>query len=256
MQRAHANTQSALADAILAPERPAPRFLIAENRTRARNGLDIYRNNVMAGLLNVLAARFPAVRKLAGDDSFFAAARSFLAIHPPRSPVLMGYGEGFPDFIRELGWAACFSYMADIAALELARGRAYHAADADPVTPAQWTQISAGSLGETRVDLHPSVSLIASRFPIVSAWQAAVETEQTNEISSPTIGAEAALIARPFLDVVVCALPPGGFACLQALQHGATVAEALETGAAAAPEFDLALNLSIIISSNIVTALR
>jgi len=255
MEQTHADTQSALASAILAPERPAPRFLIAANRTRARNGLDVYRNNVAAGLLNVLAARFPTVRRLAGDDSFFAAARNFLAAHPPRSPVLMGYGEGFPDFVRALGSAACFPYMADLAALELARGRAYHAADADPLAPAQWTLVPADALSGKRVELHPSVSLVASRFPIVSAWRAS-EAGEANECGRPPIGAQAALVARPFLEVEVHTLPAGGFECLQALQRDATIAQALGAGAAAAPEFDLALILSIMIGSNIVTALR
>lgn len=253
MQRTHADTQSVLAAAILAPERPAPRFLIAANRTRARNGFDVYRNNVAAGLLNVLAARFPAMRRLAGDDSFFAVARGFLAAHPPRSPVLMAYGDGFPDFIRALGSAAYFHYMADVATLELARGRAYHAADADPLAPEQWAVIPADVLGEKRVELHPSMSLIASRFPILSAWRT---SESGVENGSPTAGAEAALVARPFLEVEVRALPAGGFAYLQALQRGATIAEALSAGANAAPEFDLALNLSILIGENIVTALR
>lgn len=252
MQQTHVETQSVLAGAILAPKRPAPRFLIAANRTRARNGLDIYRNNVVAGLLNVLAARFPSVRKLAGDEFFFSAARGFLAAHPPRSPVLMGYGEGFPDFIRAQGPAGCFCYMADIADLELARGGAYHAADADPLTAEHWGQISADSLGETRVDLHPSVSLIASRFPIVSAWRAC----DAGQGGSPAIKAEAALVVRPFLDVEVYALPAGGFECLQALQQGTTIGEALAAGADAAPEFDLTFNLSLIISTNIVIVLR
>lgn len=254
MERTHADTQSALASAILAPERLVPRFLIAANCTRARNGLDVYRNNVAAGLLSVLAERFPAVRRLAGDDSFFAAARSFLAAHPPRSPVLMGYGEGFPDFVRALGSAACFNYMADIAMLELARGRAYHAADADPLAPAQWTLVPADALGGKRVELHPSMSLVASRFPIVSAWRAS-EAGRVDESGHLAIGAEAALVARPFLEVEVHALPAGGFECLQALQRGATMANAFGEAADAVPGFDLALILSIMIGSNIVTAL-
>lgn len=255
MDLAHISTQRALAAAILEPERRAPRFLVAASRSRVRNGLDVYRNNVVAGLLNVLAARFPAVRALAGDDSFFAIARDFLAAHPPRSPVLMGYGEGFPEFIRTPGAAACCHYMADIAALELARGQAYHAADAAPLTSEQWTQISTNALGEQRAVLHPSMSLVSSRFPIVSAWKTFVAGE-ASESGLAAFGAEAALIVRPFLDVEVHALPAGGFASLHALAHGATIGEALSAGADAAPEFDLAHNLSIIIGSGIVTALR
>lgn len=255
MDLAHISTQCALADAILAPDRRAPRFLVAANSVRACNGLDVYRNNVAAGLLNVLAARFPAVRRLAGDDSFFTVARNFLAAHPPRSPVLMGYGEGFPEFIQTLGSAACFHYMADIAALELARGRAYHAADADPLTSEQWARIPANALGEKRAVLHPSMSLVASRFPIVSSWKT-FEAGGPAKKGRSAFGAETALIVRPFLDVEVHALPAGGFASLHALAHGATIGEALSAGADAAAEFDLAHNLSVIIGSGIVTALR
>lgn len=255
MHRAHADTQKALAAAILAPDQPAPRFLIAANRRRARNGLDIYRNNVAAGLLSVLAARFPAVRRLAGDESFFAAARDFLIADPPRSPVLMGYGEGFPDFIRARGSAACFSFMADIAALELARGRAYHAADADPLTTEQWANVPADTLSDRRVTLHPSASLIASRFPVVSAWRDS-ETGDDKTETLPLLGAETALVVRPFLEVEVYVLPAGVFECLQSLQQNATLGEALNAGAAATPELDITATLSILISSNVVTAFR
>ena len=57
--------------------------------------------------------------------------------------MMMDYGEDFPHFVRGLGSEATFEYLADIAELEWARGRAYHAADADPVTRdafAAWTE--------------------------------------------------------------------------------------------------------------------
>ncbi len=255
MRRTHNATQRSLAAAVLDATAATPPFVTAANRHRARSGLNVYRNNVAASLLNVLAARFPVVRALAGDNSFFNAGRAFLAAHPPRSPVLMGYGEGFPEFVRELGCAGCFRYLADIAQLESARGRAYHAADMEPVTAEQFAAIPADRLGELRVELHHSVSLLSSRFPIVSVWQA-YQTDRPVETAFRAWGAEAALIARPFLDVHVRRLPPGGFAFLTALASGLTVSDAVGRAIQAADDFDLPLNLSIVIEANIVTTFR
>jgi hypothetical protein len=55
------------------------------------------------------------------------------------------------------------------------------------------------------------------------------------------------------LEVEVWNLPPGGFLFLTALARGATMAEAAEAAASAAPDFDLAVNLSVLIQANIVT---
>ncbi len=255
MRRDHKATQASLAAAIRDATAATPPFITAANRRRARSGLNVYRNNVAASLLAVLAARFPVVRALAGDESFFNAGRAFLAAHPPRSPVLMGYGEGFPEFVKKLGSAGCFRYLADIAQLELARGRSYHAADMEPVTAEQFAAIPAEHLGELRIELHPSVSLLSSRFPIVSVWQAH-QADRPVETALRAWGAEAALIARPFLEVHVRRLPPGGFAFLTALASGLTLSDAVGKAIETAGDFNLPLNLSILIEACIVTAFR
>ena len=72
--------------------------------------------------------------------------------------------------------------------------------------------------------LHPSVYLVQSRFPIVTIW------ESNQSMASGMIdrwSAEAALVARPFLEVEVRRLPPGGYAFLRALSEGQTVATAV-----------------------------
>ena len=250
----HFKTEKSFAEAIRRPELATPSFLAASSRQRARSGLNVHRNNVVASLLNVLTARFPVVRALAGDDSFFNAANAFLAAHPPRSPVLMSYGEEFAEFVRQFGNGACLQYIADIAELESARSRAYHAADADPITHDQFASLSAQRIGELRVEFHPSVSLLSSRFPIVSVWQAHQRADR-DSITFRAWGVESALIARPYLDVEVRALPRGGYAFLRALADGTTISEAIMIASDAAPHFELPLNLSVMIGANIVTAL-
>ena len=244
-----ARTQTSFAASILNSSTAVPAFVRASTRRRAESGFAVYRNNVSASLMNFIALRFPVVRAVVGDESFFERVRQFVLTHPPRSPVLLNYGGAFPGFIRDLGAEACFKYVADIAELELARARAYHAADSLPITPDAFASIATDRLGELRVSLHPSASLIVSRFPIVSVWQS---NEVGAQETARSWGRESALIARPELEVEVWKLPPGGFAFLTSLAKGLTMAEAIAEGLRESNDFDLPANLSILIGARIV----
>jgi hypothetical protein len=240
-----AGLQHAFAAAILG--QPVELPIRAATAARAESGLAVYRNNVMSGLIKVVAARFPAVRRLLGEDCFLESVRRFIAAEPPRSPLLLDYGDGFPQFLRRE--ETCIGYIADVVDLEVARGTAYHAADAISLPPQAFAAIPVERLAALRLTFHPSVSLLQSRFPIVSLWQA---NQEAGGVALPQMRPEAALIARPMLEVEVWNLPPGGFAFLTALRGGATMAEAAEAAMDAAPDFDLAVNLSVLIRAGAV----
>jgi hypothetical protein len=245
MIEAFAELQQSFAAAVFG--QPVELPIRAATAARAESGLAVYRNNVMSSLIKAVAARFPTVRRLLGEDCFLTTVRRFIVAEPPRSPLLLEYGDGFPQFLKRVGDDAC---IADIADLEAARGKAYHAADAVSLPPQAFAAIPAERLSGLRLTLHPSVSLLQSRFPIVSLWQA---NQEAGGVALPEVRPEAALIARPMLEVEVWNLPPGGFAFLTALRRGATMAEAAEAAMDAAPEFDLAVNLSVLIKADIVT---
>ena len=73
--------------------------------TRGRLGapdarrFSVYRNNVAVGLIGALEARYPVARRIAGDDAFRALARAYIRAKKPRSPVMIAYGEDFPEFV-------------------------------------------------------------------------------------------------------------------------------------------------------------
>src|SRR5258707_9631744 len=116
MGDAFAGLQHSIAAAVLG--RPAELPIRAATAARAESGLAVHRNNVMSGLIKVVAARFPSVRRLLGEDCFLESARRFIAAEPPRSPLLLDYGDGFPGFLRRFGDEACIGHIADIADLE------------------------------------------------------------------------------------------------------------------------------------------
>ena len=77
-----------------------------------------------------------------------------------------------------------------------ARTRAYHAADAAPLPREAFSAVPADEWPELCIDLHPSVALLKSDFPVVSIWQANLySNDNTLDVWKP----ECALIARPIL---------------------------------------------------------
>src|SRR5262252_3900024 len=143
--------QDAFATALLDRTLPVPRSLSGSARRRADRRFAVYRNNVAVGLVSALAARFPVVKRLVGDEFFRAMAHAYASVELPRSPLMMYYGETFPVFIEEFAPAAPIPYLADIARIEMARGLAYHAADATPLDPRAFAAVPTDQLASLRM---------------------------------------------------------------------------------------------------------
>lgn len=233
--------QTDFATALLDAGRAVPGALTAHTSREPVKRFAVYRNNVVAGLVNALRARFPATEKIVGEDFFFAMARLFVTAHPPCSKILSDYGEDLPGFIAAFKPAAELRYLPDVARLEAARTRAYHAADADPLAPDDLAAIDPAQLGELRVMLHPSLQILRSRYPVVTIW-AMNSGEMALGVVDDT-QAEDALVLRPRFNVFVRKLPPGGAVFLLALATGKSLAAAAETAVADEPAFDLTANL-------------
>ena len=97
-------------------------------------------------------------------------ARVFVMEQPPRSPLLATYGDEFPDFIAAFEPARELPYLADVARLEAARTRAYHAADAAPAGADRFAELDGDAIGDIRIEMHPSAEIVRSPYPIVTIW--------------------------------------------------------------------------------------
>ncbi len=253
MNLASAAFQESFATALLDADRPVPGAVTSHTARAPRKRFAVYRNNVIAGLVAALRTQFPATERIVGEDFFAAMARVYVVTEPPRSPILVAYGDGFPGFIARFAPAAELPYLADVARLEVARTRAYHAADADPLDPSRWEGLDPGILSGARIALHPSVQILRSAYPIVTIWSMNSGEEVLASIED--CAAEDALVVRPHLDVQVRRLPVGGAAFLGALATGASLGDAALSTAAGYPEFDLAANLAGLIGAGLATEL-
>jgi hypothetical protein len=224
-------------------------------RTATRRAADgALAASIASSPIETLVARFPIIHRLVGDESFRAMARRFVAGEPPRSSDLLCHGDAFPRFLRSLGRAASIEYVADIAELEMVRGKAYCAAEALPIDAQAVSSAWMQDRGDLRVVLRPSVFVVTSRFPIVTIWH------NNQRDGDPAMidrwRAESALVARPYLDVEVQCLPNGGHAFIAALAAGHTIAMAVKAGKSVTPDFDIACNLAFLAEASIVVGLR
>ena len=113
---------------------PAARFgphaplRVPGTKSRRADGLAAHRSP-----LDGLITHFPVTRRVAGDESFDAMARRFIVTERSCPARRFPNWEAFPSFLRGQGKAASIEYAADIADLEVARGKAKYAADPRPI---------------------------------------------------------------------------------------------------------------------------
>lgn len=203
----------------------------------------VYRNNVMHSLIEALRRRFPALERLLGHDSFGALATEFVRRHPPDSRIMAEYGARMPAFLDGFAPLADYPYLADVARVELARGRAYHAAEAAPIAPERL----AIPPERLRLTLHPSVQLLEMAHAGASIWAA----QQPGGTGQPRHwGPECALIARDPQHQVICQ-PIGAdwHRFFTALASGQT----LIVASAAAGTTDVAPALALLLRHGLMT---
>src|SRR5271156_5443446 len=207
-----ASFETSFADALLDIDQPIPRGITAHNTAIPARRFAVYRNNVAMSLGKALKSRFPVVEKIVADEFFAAMARVFVMAQPPRSPLLITYGDGFPAFIAAFEPARELPYLADVARLEAARTRAYHAVDAAPIDTSRLTALDGAVVESIRIDMHPSAEIVRSPHPIVTIW--AMNSGEQELAPIENWRGEDALVVRPHLDVEIHLLPPGGAAFL------------------------------------------
>lgn len=241
-------TEADFTAALLNPDLPVPDGLVDAQGRPAGRRFSVYRNNVASSLTDALQTAFPVLEKLLGTDYFKALAGVFLRAHPPKSRVMMLYGDALPGFLETFPPLAHLPYLADVARLEQALREAYHAADADPIA----TDVLAGLPPErfiaARLRFAPAMRLIVSRYPVHSIWRANREADAP----APQMRAEAVLVLRPGYDPSPHVLPDGGAAFLTCLLAGQTVGMALEQ---ATEGFDLNTLLAMLIGGGAIVDL-
>lgn len=215
--------------------------------------LAIYRNTVTAGACEALAANFPVVRTLLGDEMFAAVAADHAFACPPESPVLAHYGAAFPDWIEDQPWAVDYAYLSDIARVERLHLEALFAADAAPLDPATLARLGPREWTRTRLVLHPATRFACSPWPAASFWLA---HRDGDDIAAVPWRPECVLVTRPYDAVRVEKLDSASHRFLLALGKRETIATAVDVTLAAFPGADIAAAFTLLLNRGAFAALE
>ena len=220
-------TIAAFAAALTDPAAPPPAGALGRLGVADSRRFSVYRNNVAVGLIGALEARYPVARRIVGAGVFRDLARSFVDARKPRSPVMIDYGDDFPDFLADTSAELNLSFLADVARLENAWVEAYHAEDATAATVPDLAALAPDALPGARIEFHPAARLLSFATPAASIW--AAHQDDAEPAPPACWRGEEALVARPAADVTVRILPAGGYDFASRLRAGATLAEAAES---------------------------
>ncbi|WP_307766678.1 MNIO family bufferin maturase [Duganella aquatilis] len=238
----------ALFDAELAPQALA-QFASAHSEHR----FALYRGNQTANWRKTLAAAYPVVLALVGEEFFGGLARAYGRAQPSDNPDLNLFGARFAAFLSDFPHVAEFPYLPDMARLEWALHSAHYAPAAAGLGAAQLAAIAPERIESATFRLHPAVQLVASDWAVAPLWLA---HQPDSGVAFPDDMAvpSQALVARPQWQPLMLPLSAAGHAALRVLAAGGTFGAALDAAFERDGDFDVAASLQAWLAHAVLVA--
>jgi Putative DNA-binding domain len=247
--------QAALADHVAGHDRAELLASVVGDSIPAAARLRVHRNHVLHSLGTTLAATFPTVQALVGDEFFRGMARTFAAHDLPTQPVLSEYGADFPRFVAGYGPAGELPYLADVARLDWALNVAFHSPAAPRLASADLASIPVEQLPGKSVSLAPGAAVLRSIYPIDRIW-AAAQSSASGETVDLKSGAARLLVLRRADDAGFVSLNEGEARFLEALAAGRRLEEAADLALAADAVFDLSPSFARLLHLHVFAAVQ
>jgi len=206
-----------------------------------------------ASLVSVLVEKFPGTGWLAGTAFVEEAARHFVRAHPPETPPIAEYGEGFPAFIAERPGAERVPYMKEFAELEWHVGHAAIAVEKASVCPEELTSISPDLLPDAKFTLQGGAGYLEARWPIDELLKLYLaETAPEYFVFDPApVNLE---IRGARGEFSITRLDRGNFLFRKALREGRSIADAVERALDADQDFDPVKALAEVFAADLIVA--
>lgn len=136
---------------------PAASWILPSRTLRPAQRIEIYADAYLARLIEALRGDFPALSRLLGPRAFHDLCRAYLERHPSRSWSLNPLGRRLPEFLK----APHREAARDLARLEVAMSEVFDGEAVEPLTPAHFAKIPAGTLAALRLKFVPTFRLLA-----------------------------------------------------------------------------------------------
>jgi uncharacterized protein (UPF0276 family) len=247
--QALAEGQQLFAEALFAPaceEALAPQLKHAER-------FALYRGNLSATWAKALAAAFPVIKQLVGEEFFDALAREYGRAQPSGDGDLNRFGAKMGEFLQGFPHTSDLPYLPDMARLEWLLHRAHYAPSVETIDAQALAAIPPEDIESATMALAPAVCLFASEWAVVPLWLAHHEqAEFPQDMQQPT----QAIIVRPQWKTAVLEQSAAAWAALSVLQQGGTFGAALDEAFGRDEEFNVAAQLQQWLEQGVFSAVR
>jgi len=132
--------------------------------------MGLYRNNFYISLSECLAAYFPAVLALVGEEFFAQLAKAYIKQSALDKAELDNFGAGFSGFIAGCEQTKSLAYLGDVAALDWAFDGANAVASIAAFPYDRLSQLEEPQQSQIIFQLAPNTLLIKAGYPLLKIW--------------------------------------------------------------------------------------
>lgn len=212
----------------------------------------LYHNNIVIGFRAALTGIYPVVNKLVGDEFFHHLAREYSYQHPSHSGNLHAFGEFLPTFLIDFPGVDNLFYLPDVARLEWAYHRVFHAQEDAVLNIQKLTSLDEEESSRLRFKVSSSCRVLSSAFPVLKIWQMNQQGSTGEEVDIDEGGVQL-VVRRLGADVVFEPLNKAIFTLLRSLSEGWLFVEACEEVVAVDPDCDIGAILKELIERRLLT---
>ena len=214
--------------------------------SRVQQGMALYRGNLKFTAEKVLAAAFPVIRTLVGDEFFTHLALAFYKKMPSTDGDLHRYGARFSAFLAAFAPVAQYPYFEDMARYEWALHRAYFADRYPLIDRAVLVGIDPAQLEQSQFRLNPACTLLQSTWAISAIWrghQILADGALAAELPQQLNAADFAITIRPQWNVDLLPLTAAAYRFLRCVELGVCLGDALDAALEIDEDFAFAVYL-------------
>jgi len=205
--------------------------VVGSARVPVDTRLGIYAGAYGSRLIDALAASYPALAALLGEEDFRSLGAAYVRAHDSRFFNIRHYGAELEAFLGAWPETAEVALLGELARWEWTLCAVFDAADAEPLTAAALAGIAPADWAALRFGFHPSVHRLALAWNAPQLWQALTDGEERPELRVAAAPVEW-LLWRQHLTSYFRSLEPPEAAALDTACAGGTFGELCERLAA------------------------
>ena len=163
---------------VLAGSNEIVAHITGTQKTSSEARLAIYVEGYRVRLTEGLAADFPALHTLLGEQGFESLVHAYIDVHPSEHFSMRYLGSHLSEFLARTSPHVDMPVLSEMAAFEWRLRSAFDAADADVCSVGDIEAIEPSRWGHMRFGFHPSVNRLDLSWNVPAIWNAVEKNEE------------------------------------------------------------------------------